>query len=36
MERLFLKESEEQGKHFDDPKSVAKIVLRLSEIANRI
>jgi hypothetical protein len=26
LERLFLKESKEQGAHFDDPKSTAKIV----------
>jgi hypothetical protein len=26
LERLFLKESKQQGEHFDNPKSVAKIV----------
>jgi hypothetical protein len=27
LERLFLKESIEQGKHFDAPESVSKIVI---------
>jgi hypothetical protein len=30
LEKLFLKESVEQGKHFDAPESAAKIVLPFS------